>query len=152
MRRWAMPSMSWSAAVRDIIVDDLNGLTTEPFFQDGVAAQSVTDAVAAGVTYFSSAGNRGTSGYEAPLESEGVLLILSRPLPRSRTGIYHDCNGADDVTQSITLAPGETTIVFQWDDPFGAVTADMDIWLVNADGHGRARCGSRVQHCQRRAA
>ena len=49
-------------------------------------------------------------------------------------GVYHDWNGADDVTQTITLAPGVTDIVFQWDDPFGAVTSDMDVWLVNADG------------------
>src|SRR5436190_5702489 len=38
----------------DVIVDDLNGLATEPFYQDGLAAQAITAAVAGGVTYFSS--------------------------------------------------------------------------------------------------
>ena len=117
----------------DIIVDDLNGLTTEPFFQDGLAAQSVTAAVAANVTYVSSAGNRGTSGYEAPTN----LKAYGDPFPdiaQIGAGVYHDWNGADDITQTITLAPGETTIVFQWDDPFGAVTSDIDVWLVNAAG------------------
>jgi hypothetical protein len=121
------------AAGADIIVDDLNGLTTEPFFQDGIAAQAVTDAVAAGVTYISSAGNRGTSGYEAPLN----LKAFSDPfpaIPDIDVGIYHDFDGMGDVTQTITLLPGETTIVFQYDDPLGAVTSDMDIWLINQDG------------------
>lgn len=117
----------------DIIVDDLNGLSTEPFFQDGLAAQAVQAAVAAGVTYFSSAGDWGRSGYEAATN----LKAYSDPFPdlvEIGAGVYHDWNGADDVTQTITLAPGVTDIVFQWDDPFGAVTSDMDVWLVNADG------------------
>ena len=46
-----------------MIVDDIIYFA-EPFFSDGVVAQAVDDVAAAGVAYFSSAGNRsGTQGY-----------------------------------------------------------------------------------------
>ena len=47
-----------------VICDDV-GYYDEPMFSDGVVAQAVDKATAAGVTYFSAAGNDGNSGYTA---------------------------------------------------------------------------------------
>ncbi|MCU0959158.1 MAG: S8 family serine peptidase, partial [Pirellulaceae bacterium] len=117
-----------------IVVDDLNGLTTEPFFEDGLAAQAVTAAVASGVTYFSSAGNRGTSGYEAPLNLQSYNTDPFPNIPTLNAGKYHDWNGSNDLTQTITLGTGITTIVFQYDEPFGGVVSDFDVFLLNGAG------------------
>ena len=45
-----------------VIVDDI-GYLEEPFFQDGVVAQAVDTVVAAGVSYFSAAGNDARQSY-----------------------------------------------------------------------------------------
>ena len=51
----------------DTICDDV-GYSDEPMFQDGVIADGIDDASAAGVAYFSSAGNDiGSSGYDSNL-------------------------------------------------------------------------------------
>ncbi len=51
----------------DTICDDL-GYYDEPFFQDGIIAGGIADASAAGVSYFSSAGNDpDTNGYDSRL-------------------------------------------------------------------------------------
>ncbi len=47
----------------DVIADDIYWLS-EPFFQDGVIAQAVDHARAAGVTYIASAGNRARQSWE----------------------------------------------------------------------------------------
>lgn len=116
----------------NIIVDDLNGLTAEPYFQDGIAAQAVNNAVAAGIPYFSSQGNRGLSGYEAPFSGLNATVA-------GMAGRWQGFNlgvGAPDATQTITLHGGTTTFVFQYDDPFyGApVTHDADFYILNAAG------------------
>ena len=116
----------------DIIVDDLNGLRSEPFFQDGLASQAVTAAVNAGVAYFSSAGNRGESGFESPVNFVQAQLA-------GVTGNFHnfDLDGSTgvDVTQTVTLQPGRTDFVFQYDQPDGGVTSDLDIWVLDMNGN-----------------
>jgi hypothetical protein len=113
----------------DIIVDDLNGLATEPFYQDGLAAQAITAAVAGGVTYFSSAGNQGDSGYDTPFRGANTTV-------HGITGRWHDFDAGPltDPTQTVTLQPGQTTIVFQYDEPFyggGGVKRDADLYLFD---------------------
>ena len=49
----------------DVICDDV-GYSDEPFFQDGLIGNAVDDVFAAGVSYFSSAGNDiGTYDYDS---------------------------------------------------------------------------------------
>jgi hypothetical protein len=48
-----------------IIADDV-GYFEEPFFQDGVISQAITQVKAAGVAYFTAAGNNGNFAYDNP--------------------------------------------------------------------------------------
>ncbi|ESA34967.1 subtilase family protease [Leptolyngbya sp. Heron Island J] len=112
----------------DVIVDDI-GYLDQPFFQDGVIAQAVDQAVAAGVPYFSAAGNSGANSYED--EFRFGLQIGNYRL--------HDFAADDvlDIFQSFTLAPGEgITLSFQWDQPFSSSggsgsTNDLDIFVFD---------------------
>ncbi|NJR17167.1 MAG: S8 family serine peptidase [Calothrix sp. CSU_2_0] len=114
----------------DILVDDIIYFA-EPFFQDGIVAQAVDDVVTnRGVSYFSSAGNFARQAYESANfagtgDSAGIIA-----------GRFHDFDpGAGvDTRQLITLSPGFSQFVFQWDDPFyttNGVDTDLDIFLVN---------------------
>ncbi|MEM6631945.1 MAG: T9SS type A sorting domain-containing protein [Bacteroidota bacterium] len=92
----------------DIIVDDIFYLA-EPYFQDGVIAQAVTDVTAQGVAYFSSAGNSGRESYEADFNPSGFLL--------PGFGEFHDFGGGD-ISQNIIVPPGGTINYWlQWPDP-----------------------------------
>lgn len=111
----------------NIVVDDLNGLLIEPFFYDGVAAQAVANAVASGVHYFSSAGNRGLSGYET----------VYRGFELGQVYEVHDfsASGGVHATQRVTLQPGTTTFVFQYDDFWGSVQTDLDFFIFDLEGN-----------------
>lgn len=111
----------------DIIVDDIIYLT-EPFFQDGVVAQAVDEVAAAGVSYFSSAGNRpATQAYDskprivpgAAASWQDTNLNFTNVDPALYAGGFHDFNqGGDvDIAQTIAFTSG-STIVFQWNEVF----------------------------------
>ncbi|MBL7877375.1 MAG: hypothetical protein JNL53_17045, partial [Cyclobacteriaceae bacterium] len=110
----------------DIIVDDITYIT-EPFYTDGRIAQAVNDVKTQGVTYFTAAGNFGNKSYEATFN----------PFPGKQA---HAFSGTDTL-QSITVGPGNYTIVLQWDDPVYSIGSrgeiltgtenDLDIYLTN---------------------
>jgi subtilisin family serine protease len=109
-----------TAAGAKVIVDDL-GFFSEPYFQDGVVAQAVRDAVAGGVSYYTAAGNA------ALLHYQGTF----RESPQSK---YHDFNdgGAVDNTNRLSIPPGGSLqCVLQWDDPFGSAADDYDLLLLD---------------------
>ena len=104
----------------------------EPMFQDGVIAQAVDNVNAAGVAYFSAAGNDARQSYED----------LFRPTLVSGTTRHDfDAGGATDTMQSVTI-PAQTEVIFvlQWDEPFFSVSggpgsaSDLDIVLYSAQG------------------
>ena len=125
----------------DIIVDDVS-YVTEPMFQDGVIAQAAANAVAAGVPFFSSAGNAGTAGYEAPFRSTDVV--------GQRGGALHDWDpgpGVDPFLDIVVPAGSDATFILQWDDPFlsgdgtgpagtssPGATTDLDFGLLDGAG------------------
>ncbi len=117
------------AAGADVIVDDI-GYLDQPFFQDGVIAQAVDQAVAAGVPYFSAAGNSGADSYEADFQF-GLQFGNYR---------LHDFDPGNevDIFQSFTLDPGEgIDLSFQWDEPFrssggSGATNDLDIFIFDS--------------------
>ncbi|HEV7732983.1 MAG TPA: S8 family serine peptidase, partial [Candidatus Binatia bacterium] len=109
------------AAGAKIIVDDL-GFSSEPYFEDGVVAAAVRAAVAAGVSFHSSAGNGALLHYEAPF----------RASPGTK---FHDFRGGPvDNVDTVLVAPGGTLLcVLQWDDPFGGSGNDYDLLVLDAD-------------------
>ena len=108
----------------NIIVDDVTFIT-EPFLKDGVVAAAVDAVTASGTTYFSAAGNFANKSYENS---------FNRITP---AGKAHDFGGGDTL-QSVTLKPGNYTIVLQWlDDIYslgqtsgGGTKNDLDIYLT----------------------
>ncbi|MFO0800699.1 MAG: Ig-like domain-containing protein [Gemmataceae bacterium] len=125
----------------DIIVDDVT-FPSEPMFQDGPVAQAVDQVVAAGVVYFSAAGNLGRQSYQSAyrrgenLGSSGTGLI-----PTTTNFLAHDFDpGAGvDYFQSVTLPAGRTTISFQWADRYASAGGpgaqiDMDMALFDENG------------------
>jgi hypothetical protein len=111
----------------DIIVDDII-YPTEPMFQDGIVAQAVDDVAAAGVSHFSSAGNRsGSESYDSTVRIvpgraqswAGTNLDFSNVDPALYAGGFHDFDAGRgrDIAQTIQ-ADGGSLIVFQWNEPF----------------------------------
>ncbi len=136
------------AAGADVIVDDL-AYPNEPMFMDGIVAQAVDDAAAAGVNYFSAAGNAGRRSYEGGFVDSGEDLCIEI-IPDGMcdpifelVGDMHDFDPGPgvDTLQSVTIPVGESIVVaLQWDDPFGNVQTgdgplrDHDIALLDATG------------------
>jgi hypothetical protein len=111
----------------DVIVDDIIYLA-EPMFQDGIVAQTVDEVAAAGVSYFSSAGNRpATQAYDSktrivPGDASSFAntnLDFSTVDPALYAGGFHDFDpgNAVDIAQTIQFVTGNT-LVFQWNEPF----------------------------------
>jgi hypothetical protein len=129
-----------------VIVDDVI-YYAEPMFQDGVIAQAVDDAVAAGVAYFSSAGNQARQSYEStwrsgPVLSAGAIAARSPLHFFGGTTFDFDPGAGVDNMQSFTLGAGKSiVIVLQWDSPSAFACGrcpgssnDLDIYLLNAAG------------------
>lgn len=126
---FAQGILDLAAAGCDIIIDDITYIE-EPFFRDGLVAQAVETVSAAGVSYFSAAGNFGTRGY--------LSLFNGVPAPTGLTGQAHNFAGpaGTDIYQSIDVPEGSYTVVLQYDDgqPYGSAVADIDIYLARDDG------------------
>jgi Ca2+-binding RTX toxin-like protein len=120
-----------------VITDDVIYFA-EPMFQDGVIAQAVDAVVAAGIPYFSSAGNQAFASYEQGYRNSGIDLVGDV----GSTFFAHDFDpGAGvDLFQRVTFPTGTTIISFQWADPFFSVSGapgaatDMDIALFTTGG------------------
>lgn len=100
----------------DVIVDDVAFLD-EPWFQDGPIAQAVDVAAAAGVGYFSAAGNSGRSSYESSFRDAGLTSATGQTI--------HDFDPTDkvDIAQRLKVPPGaELDLALQWDDNFGTLS------------------------------
>lgn len=112
----------------DIIVDDVAILSAAKY-QDGAAAQAVDRAFAAGIPYFSSAGNNDTNAYEATQISSA---------PATGFNDLHNFNsggGLDQILDLGTLAPGEDfRATLWWQDAYsslgGTATTDLSLLFV----------------------
>ena len=100
----------------DIIVDDLT-LPDEPFFQDGSPVQAaIASAMAAGVDYFTAAGNSGRLYYQ------GNFTALSTTLPGFTQSMNaNDFDGGNPL-QAISLTANQSIdYLLQWDQPFAGI-------------------------------
>jgi subtilisin family serine protease len=108
-----------TSAGADVIVDDLFD-PTQPFFEDGQVAVTVRDAVAAGVSYHTSAANYGDGRYLADDYRAGP-------------GDFHDFDPGpgQDILNLIVVPPGaELRCFLQWADPFGGSSNDYDLYII----------------------
>jgi hypothetical protein len=116
-----------------VIVDDI-GYITEPFFQDGIVAQAVTDVTNnLGVTFFSAAGNSSDSGFQSRFRG------VNANITNIGAGRYMDFDPGAGIATAlpITVRAAGGPLVLQWDNPFyltGGVTSDLDLYLLDANG------------------
>src|SRR5262245_32881104 len=107
----------------DVIVDDL-GFFGEPYFEDGPVAAAVDAAVAAGVSYHSSAGN----------EAQEHLEEDFFPAAGSNGQLHDFAAGGGDAFNGVIVPGGGTlTCILQWNDPFGAAADDYDLALLDSN-------------------
>jgi hypothetical protein len=123
-----------AAAGAKVIVDDVTYFN-EGAFQDGPIARAVNTVTAAGVAYFSSAGNSGnltdgTSGtWEGDFSSGGATVS-----PITEPGLVHNFGTVANPQNYDVLTAGTTFISLKWSDPLGASTNDYDLFILNSAG------------------
>ncbi|HWQ36072.1 MAG TPA: S8 family serine peptidase [Blastocatellia bacterium] len=114
----------------DIIVDDFT-YRSEGVFQDDVISQAVNTVSAAGVLFFSSAGNSGnlndgTSGvWEGDFADGGTLALLPG-------GNVHDFGGGVIANNLTAAAAAGRRVALKWSDPLGASNNDYDLYILNS--------------------
>jgi hypothetical protein len=113
-----------------VIVDDVSYLN-EPFFQNaGPIDAAIEAAVAAGVSYFTAAGNEAGAAYA------GSYAPAVCTLPDGAPAVANIFAGGAD-TQTLTLIGGETTeIALQWAAPYqaGGAGGALSMTLFDAAG------------------
>jgi hypothetical protein len=118
------------AAGADVIADD-TAFFSDPFFQDGVVAQAVDRARAAGTAYFTSGGNQARQSWE------GTFISSGEAGPGGE-GFFNDFDpgAGTDSTQTLVNVPidGTISVFLQWDEAFGQAETDIDVYLTNAVG------------------
>ncbi len=134
----------------DVIVDDIVYLI-EPMFSDGIIGQAVNEVVAAGISYFSSAGNRpSANGYSSDYRAAtGTTAAIAATSSIDLTGVspalypggFHNfrTDGTVDVAQTLRRTAGSgnsNTLIFQWDDPFDFVVPGTQIFSQAANFTG----------------
>ena len=128
-----------ATAGADVIVDDITYFA-EPMYQDGVVGKAVEDVVAAGVTYFSSAGNENSiiggnnvASYEAQAFRPTACPASVVTYEGSPVGLVcHDFNPAVaiDNTYGITIN-GSALYVLGWNEPQFGIATDLDFCVLN---------------------
>jgi hypothetical protein len=144
-----------------VIADDVVYFQ-EPFFQDGPVAVAVSEVVAAGVSYFSAAGNDNLidaggldiASWEAPAFRDSgncppALVALSEEVEAAEEGegvptpqglrpthcMDFNPSAAQDDSFGITVETGqELAVDLQWAEPWNGVGTDLDAFLLDDEG------------------
>ena len=129
---FAQNILALAAAGCQVIVDDIIYLDESPF-EDGPVAQAVNTVTAAGVAYFSSAGNEGNKDDGTSGTWEGDFLA-SGTLAAAGTGLAHNFG---DGGQSIRVQSANANpVVLIWAEHYdlGGGSASTDFDLYDMDG------------------
>ena len=155
-----LPGYTYPAATQqgfkaDAICDDV-GYFDEPFFQTGIIGEGINDVYAAGVSYFSSAGNDiGINGYDSDLHmvatSSAVTSVAGNNVLLNNSNInltnvpanlyaggFHNFTGDPsnpDYAQTVNV-PTEAVLaqfvlldyflVMEWDDPYDTTVPTLN--------------------------
>lgn len=133
------------AAGAKVIVDDVY-YVNEGAFQDGPIARAVTQVVASGALFFSSAGNNGnvTNGTAGTWEGDFLANGAAGP-PITTSGTLHNF-GTAAVPQNFNRLTAATQIVaLKWADPLGASSNDYDLFVLNSTGTTVVAFSANVQ-------
>jgi hypothetical protein len=138
---FAQNILDLAAAGCDVIVDDVFYFA-EGVFQDGIIAAAADQVSAAGVLYFSSAGNSGNlnDGTSGVWEGDFAPAVPPGPLTGFDT---HDFGGGaslDTITQDSPFL-----FTLQWSDPLGGSGNDYDLVLLDATGTTIFAVGATTQ-------
>jgi hypothetical protein len=138
----ALPGFTYPVAVQqgfkaDVIADDIS-YGGEPFYGESIIGNAIDDVTAAGVSYFSSAGNNiGINAYESSLRIvpngtgltaaagntalAGTNINLAGVPANLYAGGFHNFNPASgqlDVAQLVNMPTAAQSTEMQWDDPY----------------------------------
>ena len=117
------------AAPGRVLVDDIIFLA-EPVFEDGIVAEAVDAAVAAGAVYVSAAGN------DAGQHVEDVYADIDPDTNDEAfppTGVdFHDF-AVGDASLTVTVNPGGSIIpTLHWNEEYGASAQDYDLYIYDS--------------------
>lgn len=128
--QFAQNILDLAAAGCNVIVDDIIYLDESPF-QDGPVAQAVNTVTAAGVLYFSSAGNEGNQTDGTSGTWEGDFNANGTPAALSGAGPVHNFG---DGGQSILVDSGGPVVLIwaeHYDLATGVASTDFDAYVMN---------------------
>jgi len=115
------------AAGCTIIVDDIIYLVESPFHELEIT-DAVNQVTAAGVLYFSSAGNEGSVANSSTGGWEGNFNPNGTPASLSGAGLVHNFG---DGGQSNLVNAGAQVVTLHWTDPWGGSGNDYDLYIMN---------------------
>ncbi|MCU0525238.1 MAG: S8 family serine peptidase [Elainella sp. Prado103] len=109
----------------DIIVDDVG--FAAPLFQDGLAAQTVTQVAQQGILYFSAIGNDSNRSYRSIFRPSSQFVFQDQ--------VYEahdfDPEAGVDLFQDITLPFGtQIAPLLGWDQPIGQINQTFKLFLL----------------------
>jgi hypothetical protein len=121
-----------------VIADDAIYLD-EPFFQDGPVAVAINEAAAAGVSYFTAAGNDNVISGGADVGSVEAQFSSAGSCPAGVPGTncadFDPSGGKTDDSFHFTVESGKEIVLdLQWAEPWGGVQTNLDAYLVTGAG------------------
>ncbi len=125
-----------------VIVDDV-AYFTEPMYQDGPVAVAINDVTAAGVSYFTAAGNDNLTSSGANVGSLEASTYSEMTCPAVVIAAYtsgpdgcanFNASGVADATARYTVpAGGRLSVKLGWRQPQYGVTTDYDVFVLDLD-------------------
>ena len=120
--------LSLAAAGCKVICDDVTYFD-EPFFQTGVVANAIQTVEQEGVIFVTAAGNNAESGYQAAWNEITTTTFDGT--------VLHDAQnfGGGSAVETVTIggsANADTVpFVFEWNQPYGSVTSDLEVLVFS---------------------